>query len=157
MKSPLTLASPESIQQFRLLEERTTTALSNVLIGRININLASEPVLRALTGDPAIASRIIQQRMTLDATERSSTAWLLTRQISDLPMFRRIYSHITTRGDVHSAEIVVYRRTGGPFLRRKVTIDAANDPPRRVDWVDFTEQGLPVSLGELEQRFEGFE
>ncbi|MEO1984559.1 MAG: hypothetical protein ABGZ24_28930 [Fuerstiella sp.] len=144
VKSPLTFDSPESLQQFRLLEERTTTVFSDVVTGRININSASEPVLSALIGDPAIASRIVQQRMTLDAAERSSTVWLLTRQITDLPMFRRIYSHITTGGDVHSAEIVVYRRIGGPFLRRKVTIDAANDPPRRVDWVDLTERGLPV-------------
>jgi type II secretory pathway component PulK len=156
-KSPLKLDSAESLQQFRLLEEQTTTALSNVLTGRININSASEQVLSALIGDPAIASRIVQQRMTLDTTERSSTVWLLTRQILDLSTFRRIYSHITTRGDVHSAEIIVYRRIGGPFLRRKVTIDAANDPPRRVDWVDLAELGLSVSLGELEQKSEGFE
>ncbi|MCP4783477.1 MAG: general secretion pathway protein GspK [Fuerstiella sp.] len=156
VKSPLDLAIPEGVQQFRLLEERTTTASSKVLTGRININSASEPVLHALIGDPAIASQIVQQRMTLDAAERSSTVWLLTRQIADLPVFRRIHPQITTRGDVHTAEIVVYRRIGGPFLRRKVTIDAANDPPSRVDWVDLTERGLPVSLGELEQRFEGF-
>ena len=157
VKSPLSLDSPESIQQFRLLEERTTTVSYDVLTGRININSASEPVLRALIGDPVMAARIVQQRMTLDVAERSSTIWLLSRQIVDLPTFQRIYSHMTTRGDVHSAEIVVYRRTGGPFLRRKVTIDAANDPACRVDWMDLTQQGLPVSLGELEQRIEGFE
>ncbi|MDG2127611.1 MAG: type II secretion system protein GspK [Fuerstiella sp.] len=157
VKSPLTLVEPDSVQQFRLLEERTTTALSDVVTGRININSASEPVLGALTGDPAVASRIVQQRTTLDTAERSSTVWLLTRQITDLPMFRTIHAHITTRGDVHTAEIVAYRRIGGPFLRRKVTINAANDPARRVDWVDLTERGLPVSLGELEQRFEGME
>jgi type II secretory pathway component PulK len=157
VKSPLNLTSPESMQQFRLLEERTTTVSTNVVTGRININSASEPVLSALIGDPVMASRIVQQRMTLDVAERSSTIWLLSRQILDLPTFQRIYSHMTTRGDVHSAEIVVYRRTGGPFLRRKVTIDAANDPVCRVDWMDLTEQGLPVSLGELEQRFEGLE
>ena len=157
VKSPLSLTRPENIEQFRLLEERTTTASSSVMVGRININSASEPVLSALIGDPVIASRIVQQRLTLDVAERSSTSWLLSRQIVDLPTFQRIYDHITTRGDVHSAEIVVYRQTGGPFLRRKVTIDAANDPACRVDWLDLTEQGLPVSLGELEQRFEGFE
>lgn len=157
VKSPLSLASPEGIEQFRLLEERTTTASSSVMVGRININSAAEPVLSALIRDPVIASRIVQQRLILDAAERSSTSWLLSRQIVDLPTFQRIYAHITTRGDVHSAEIVVYRRTGGPFLRRKVTIDAANDPACRVDWQNLTDQGLPVSLGELEQRFERFE
>ena len=150
VNSPLKTTDLSSVQSFAFLEDRITTESAAVLSGRVNINLATEDVLRALTDDPAVASQIAQQRQTIDATERRSTLWLLTRQIIDLPMYRRIFSDITTRGDVYSGEIIVYRRIGGPFLRRKVTIDAANASAGRVNWLDKTAQGLPVSLNALE-------
>ncbi len=150
INSPLKTADPTSLQSFALLENRITTESAAVLSGRVNVNLATEDVLRALTDDPAVASQIVQQRQTIDGTERRSTMWLLSRQIVDLPMYRRIFPDITTGGHVYSGEIIVYRRIGGPFLRRKVTIDAANQSVGRVNWIDKTVQGLPVSLNALE-------
>ncbi|MEQ9408390.1 MAG: type II secretion system protein GspK [Fuerstiella sp.] len=150
VNSPLTTTELSTLQTFAILEDRITTESMTVLPGRVNINQASEDVLRALTDDPAAASQIVQQRQTVDATERRSTLWLLTRQVIDLPLYRRIFSDVTTRGHVYSGEIIVYRRIGGPFLRRKVTIDAANPSVGRVNWLDKTAQGLPVSLNALE-------
>jgi hypothetical protein len=131
------------------LEERVTVSSDDTLLGRINVNTAAEPVLRALIGDAQIASQIVEQRHMADPWERETTAWLLTRQILDLPTYRRIYPHITTRGAVHSGEIIVYREFGGPFLRRRLIIDASSQPARRVAWVDLTEDGLPVDLSAL--------
>lgn len=150
VNSPLTLEDSSSLQSFRLIEDRLTTASGEVLSGRINIHAASAEVLQALLDDPAMASQIVQQRQTLDETERQSTLWLVTRQVVDLPVWRRIYTQITTGGNVHSGEIIVYRPVGGPFLRRKVTIDAAQSPVRLVNWLDKSAAGLSVSIDQLE-------
>ncbi|MCA9067189.1 MAG: hypothetical protein KDA96_29220, partial [Planctomycetaceae bacterium] len=121
-----------------------------VVRGRVNILLASEEVLRALTDDPAIASQIVQQRQSLSGDELHSSAWLLSRRIVDLQTYRRLYPDITTGGNVYTGEIIVYRAVGGPFLRRKITIDAANGVPRRVNWLDKTSVPLPLTLQQLE-------
>ena len=139
-----------------MLEDRLTTETTDVLTGRININLASESVLRALIGDPTSASQLVQQRDSIDQAERQSTLWLLTRQIVDLPTYRRIYRHLTTGGNVQTGEIIVYRPVGGPVLRRKITIDAAHKSPRRLNWQDKSELGLSVSIERLESRVTGF-
>ncbi|MEZ6061818.1 MAG: type II secretion system protein GspK [Planctomycetaceae bacterium] len=149
VNSPLKSDSAEFAEWLRILEDRTSTDSSRVLTGRINIHLASERVLRTLFEDPAIAAQVVQQRATLSESERLSTAWLLTRRVIDVPTYRQIHRDITTRGDVHSAQIVVFRLIGGPILRRKVIIDAANQPARVVDWTDLTGHGLTVPLFEL--------
>lgn len=152
VRSPLRVSGTDFLETMKLLEERVTTDFDRTLIGRININTASQPVLQALIGNAGVASRIVQQRRMVESAERSTTAWLLTQQIVDLPTYRRIYPHITTRGAVHSGEIVVYRQFGGPFLRRRLIIDASSLPARRVVWWDLTAHGLPVATSALRYR-----
>lgn len=158
VRSPLTSEDPESLRVFARLEQLITaidTTLPAVR-GRINILTAREEVLRALTDDPATASQIVQQRASLSGDERQSSAWLLSRRILDLPTYRRLYADITTGGDVYSGEIIVYRPVGGPFLRREITIDAANGSARRINWLDKSSLPLPLTLDQLE-RVEGLE
>lgn len=150
VNSPLQLGDLSSLAPFVTLEDRLTTDSMAVLFGRININMASEVVLRALIDDPAAASQLIQQRDSIDQAERQSTLWLLTRQIVDLPTYRRVYRHLTTGGNVHTGEIIVYRPIGGPLLRRKVSIDAANVSARRLSWLDKSSLGLSFSINDLE-------
>ena len=95
---------------------------------------------------PETASQIIQQRTSLNEMEKQSTAWLVSRQVVDATQYRKWYSYLTAGGDVFTGEIVVFRTTGGPFLRRKMTIDASKRPVSTVDWIDLTDQGLPVPL-----------
>lgn len=154
--SPLNVDSSDFTETMKQLEDRVTVSFEDTLIGRININAASEPVLLALTDDAQVVSQIVQQRQLLDPSERESTAWLLTRQVVDLQAWRRIAPHITTRGSVHSGEIIVYRESGGPFLRRRLIIDGSSTPPRRVTWLDLTERGLPVDLSALRYRRSDF-
>lgn len=142
--SPLRTDAADFAETMSKLEERTTLDLNDVIRGRINVNTAAEPVLKALLNDPGIAGQLVQQRTLLEDRERASTAWLLTRQIVDAATYRRIYPHITTRGSVHSGEIVVYRMFGGPFLRRRITIDASVKPAQRRTWTDLTSLGLPI-------------
>jgi len=148
--SPLQSSAPDFVERFRELEENATLEPGVTIIGRVNVNLASAAVLRAVTGDPAIASRIVTERESLETEERRTTVWLLSKQIVDLSTFRNILPLITAGGDVSTGEIIVYRRTGGPFLRRRLTIDASRRPARRLDWTDLTERGLPVPTSTLE-------
>lgn len=150
--SPLTSQDLTSLQTFARLEQLITSDDTTlpVVRGRIHILEAGEEVLRALTGDPAAASQIVQQRESLSDDERSSSVWLLSRRVLDVPTYRSLYSDITTGGDVYSGEIIVYRAVGGPFLRRKITIDAANGTPRRVNWQDVSSQPIPLTLRQLE-------
>ncbi|MCH2202171.1 MAG: type II secretion system protein GspK [Fuerstiella sp.] len=144
--SPLNSDSPEFPELMKQLEDRVTVSFDERHVGRININTATESVLGALLNDEDVISRIMEQRHTIDRRERESTAWLLTRHIVDDRTYRRIYPHITTRGAVHSGEIVVYRNSGGPFLRRRLIIDASVMPAQRVAWLDLTQRGLPDGM-----------
>ncbi len=150
VQSPLRSDSSEFLETMKQLEDQATVNVDKTIIGRININTAPEPVLRALIGNPEVASRIVRQRQMIEAWERECTAWLLTRRILDLQTYRHIYADITTRGAVHSGEIVVYRKSGGPFLRRRLTIDATSSPAHRIHWVNLTEHGLSVQTSVLE-------
>ena len=150
--SPLNSEDPADLQTFARLEQLLTTddTLLAVIRGRINLLEASEEVLRALTDDPATASQIVQQRESLSDDERKSSVWLLSRRVLDVTEYRNLYADITTRGDVYSGEIIVYRAVGGPFLRRKITIDAANGSATRVNWQDRSSIPSPVTLRQLE-------
>lgn len=152
VRSPLASNDAASLQNFARLERLLTSFDTSLpaLRGRINILKAREEVLRALTDDPAIASQIVQQRQSLSDDDRRSTVWLLSRRIVDLTMYQSLYADITPGGDVYSGEIIVYRPVGGPFLRRKITIDAANGGARRINWLDKSSLPLPVTLDQLE-------
>ena len=156
VRSPLNTQAPDFAEKMAVVEEFLTTEESPVLVGRINVNLVPETVLRALTGDASAAARIVEQRRLLSDAERVSTAWLVVRNVVDAGTYRRIFPHITTRGAVYSGEIIVCRRIGGPFLRRRVTIDASVNPARRIHWVDLTGQGMPLDVRVLTRRGASF-
>ncbi len=154
--SPLQSNSPEFIELLTAVDSETTTNPAETVVGRININLASEAVLRALPGiSTETVSQIVQQRDSLEESEKRNTAWLVSHQIISAEQYRKWYPFITTGGDVFTGEIVVFRKTGGPFLRRKLIIDASKRPAAVVDWIDLTDQGLPVPLSLLDQRDAG--
>ncbi|MCA9065835.1 MAG: general secretion pathway protein GspK [Planctomycetaceae bacterium] len=152
IRSPFRSDDPDSLRSFASLEQQLTSIDTTLpmIRGRINLLEAGEDVLRALTDDPAIASQIVQQRESLSDDERTSSVWLLSRRIMDITTYRKLYPDITTGGNVYSGEIIVYRRTGGPFLRRKITIGAANGSARRLNWQDKSSLPLPLTLEQLE-------
>jgi Tfp pilus assembly protein PilX len=154
VQSPLQSESAELPSVFARLEQLVTTVDTTlpVIRGRIDILTAGEEVLRALTDDPFAAAQIVQQRESLSEDERRGTVWLLSRRILDLAAYRSLYADITTGGDVFTGEIIVYRPVGGPFLRRRITVDAANGPARRTNWLDQSSLPLPLTLQQLEPR-----
>lgn len=145
--SPLQSTLPEFPEIVELLFSRTTTNPAKRLIGRINVQQASETVLKTLPKmTEEVALQIVQERESLSESEKLSTAWLVSRQVIDITQYRQWAPYITNGGDVFTGEIVVFRTSGGPFLRRKLTIDASKPLASPVDWIDLTDQGLPVPL-----------
>jgi len=150
--SPLQSDSPDFMEMVDLLYSQTTTIPKEIIVGRININSASETVLRAIPEmSTETASQIVQQRDSLEESERGNTAWLLSHQVISVEQYRKWFPYMTTGGDVFTGEIVVFRKTGGPFLRRKLTIDASKRSASVVNWIDLTDQGLPGALSLLGQ------
>lgn len=96
---PATLA-----RQLPLLEEHFTIE-SDPVPGRININEASEPVLRTIPGITPVQARSICQKQPKPestSTDYKSIAWLLTHGILTPGEFRQMAPFLTTGGDVYS-------------------------------------------------------
>ena len=146
VKSPLSTDAGDFAENFRLLEQYVTTHPLPTIMGRININLASELVLRSLLDDAEIAAQIVTQRDTLSVTESQSLGWLVQRGILGLPKFREVFDDLTVGGNVFSAEIIAYRNSGGPYRRQRMTFDATEQPVRKIEWLDLTAQGVDFDL-----------
>lgn len=96
---PATLA-----RQLPLLDQRLTIEREPVA-GRINVNEASEPVLRTIPGITLAQARsILQKQPGLDSASKDhqSIAWLMTQGILTPGEFRQMAPWITTGGDVYS-------------------------------------------------------
>jgi hypothetical protein len=103
-----------------LLEQMLTTTASDVLLGRININEASEPVLRTLPELSNSAARAIVQmqseiRNSANASEFASVAWVLSRGLVSAAQLRAMGPYITTHGDVRSG-VAVGQMSGHPSI-----------------------------------------
>ena len=141
--SPLQTSSPDFSTLVATLLDRVTTHPESLIHGRINISTAPETVLRSIPGmTQELASQILTQRKTLEDAQGDSLGWLLSRNVLDVAMFRKLFTEITTGGDVFQCEIVVHRAIGGPMLRRNLILDAASSPVRRVQWMDLTDTRL---------------
>jgi type II secretory pathway component PulK len=121
--------------------------------GRLNINQAPKPLLRAIPGLPADAiDQIISSRRPEGAAERPDQAyetWILTDGIVELAEMKRLMPLITAGGDVYRAQVVGYFDAAGPASRLEVVVDATQSPPvvrRRRELVD---QGPGYSLETL--------
>ncbi len=149
VQSPISSQSPDFSQVWSRLTRQISTIPDSIIIGRVNILQASEPVLRALPGMTAEAAAQIVSRRTEFETPPTSAGWILSENIIDLTGFRAMMPEVTMGGDVFEADIVVFRAIGGPVLRRKVQVDAASTPVRRLQWRDESSQPLPFSLSQL--------
>lgn len=149
VQSPISSQSPDFSQLWSRLTRQVSTTPDSIIIGRVNILQASEPVLRALPGMTVEAAAQIVSRRTELETPPTSAGWILSENIIDLTGFRAMMPEVTMGGDVFEADIVVFRAIGGPILRRKVQVDAASAPVRRLQWRDESSQPLPFSLNQL--------
>ncbi len=146
VQSPLQSSSPEFASLAASVFDSTTVTPESVIYGRINLQTASETVLRTIPGlTPEHVTQIITQRATLDPAEAGTVAWLLSRNVLDPSSIRRVFPELTVGGNVFQCDVIVHRAIGGPMLRRNLILDAASTPPRRVYWAELTDFPLPYS------------
>ncbi|MBL8818695.1 MAG: general secretion pathway protein GspK [Planctomyces sp.] len=147
--SPLQSESPDFGQMFGMLMDRTTTLQDSVVVGRIDLLTAPEAVLRAIPSMPSDTVAQLLTRRTEFELPPSSPGWILNEKLIDSAGFRNMLPELTIRGDVFEAEIIVFRAIGGPVLRRKIVLDAASAPARRLQWSNRTTFSQPYSLQQL--------
>jgi hypothetical protein len=142
------------------LLDQVTVIKSPTLPGRININQASEVVLR---GIPGMTPDIIQQIVGSREPEYSGNLpthrheyWILYEEIVTLNEMKQLLPFITSGGRVFRAQVVGYSEAETPASRVEVVISAATmDPmtglaiPRVVFWRDLTNLGRGYDLATL--------
>ena len=146
VQSPMQSSSPEFATLMAGVFDSTTVTPESVVYGRIDLQTATEIVLKTIPGiTPELVTQIITQRATMDTAEARTVAWLLSRNVMDSQTFRRVFTELTLGGNVFQCDVIVHRAIGGPMLRRNLILDAASTPPRRVYWSDQTDNPLPYS------------
>ncbi len=153
LKSPFGDVSTSLGDSLSRLLDQVTVVPGPVIRGRVNVNLASREVLRAVPGiDDFLADRIAaghnSQAEYGDPTRRHAI-WLLTDGLVELDTMRKLMPYITGGGDVYRAQIVGFFDHPGPSARVEVVIDATTKPPRQVYWKDLRMLGLDHSLRTL--------
>jgi type II secretory pathway component PulK len=117
------------------------------LPGRININTASDTVLRCLPGlsDQDI-QMVIDRRPptnTLDAPDAiyQTPAWLYTEAGLQPQTIQTLERYITTRSQVYRVQSIGYFDNGGPMVRVEAVIDTNLGKPRILYYRDLTQLG----------------
>lgn len=141
------------------LMDNVSVSESPTIPGRININQAARPILMGIPGmTEDIVTQIISQRLVEpdpnDPSQQHET-WLLTSLIVTLDEMKLLMPFITTRGDVHRAQIVGYYEDGGASSRAEVVFDATGELPRIVFWRDISHLGRGYSLDLLGFQYTG--
>jgi type II secretory pathway component PulK len=142
------------------LLDHVTVIKSPTLPGRININQASEVVLRGIPGMTAeMVQRIIGARepeYTGNMPSHRHEHWIFCEEIVTLDEMKRLLPFITAGGRVFRAQVVGYFEAEAPASRVEVVINAATlDPmtglavPRVVFWRELTNLGRGYDLATL--------
>lgn len=126
-----------------------STSESTTIVGRVNVNAASRPVLSALPGLAAAdAQRIIEDRP--DPTkplpdDYRHASWLYTKGIVNLAQMKELYGKTTARGDVYRGQVVAFLDSSDEIERAEVVVDGAAEPPRQVFYKDLSTLGKGFS------------
>lgn len=128
----------------KLLDWTTTAAPDEVLVGRVNVNLACREVLSAIPKlDPVLVEEIISKRGAEAATspERRHISWLLAEGLVTLEQLKVLLPYLTTGGDIYASQVVGFLDQRGPLVRAEVLLDATRRPVRLLSWTDLAPLG----------------
>lgn len=115
--------------------------------GLINLNTASSIVLATLPGiDFPTAESIVGAREGLRAEQRSTPAWLLTEGLLDVPKFKAVVPHLTTRAYQFRFHVVGYALPSGRYRVLEAEVDVSGNTPVLTRLRDLTRLGLPFNL-----------
>ena len=158
LKSPWSSDSSTVATSMKLLQEKLTTTADEYLEGRININQAPREILIGLpTMTEEIVNAIIAAQQldangqpSLDKLSQHTTShWLYTENLVDLPGMIALDPYITSSGHVYRVQVLGFYDVGGPVTRLEAMIDATKLPPRIIAQRDLNELGRGYSRTQL--------
>ncbi len=126
--------------------DRLTHTNATQLSGLINVNTATEAVLKTVPGiDDDLAGAIAAARIGSASGQGDSIAWLYTEDIVDVEKFQEIAPYLTARSYQFSFHAIGFG-SSGQYRILEVIVDTATDTPRIVYLRDLTRSGLPFPL-----------
>ena len=158
LKSPLE-NNPASLEQaLNKLLDNATVYPEAAVRGRINVDLAPQPILESIpTLDDAAVSRILSARdASCTSGPHRHATWLLHEGLVNLQQMKAMMPYVTSGGDVYRAQIVGFFDLPAvgvqksPVARGEIVVDATGERPQRVYWRDLRILGpgfLSSSLG----------
>jgi len=132
-----------TIDEFRDLADRITTAGGETVRGLINVNTAPRAVLLCLPGlEESDVSALMAARSSED-TDTASIAWVAEALPAEKAV--PIGGLITARSHQFSANIVSVSGDGRALRRCRIVVDATQSPPRVIHHEDLTPLGWPLA------------
>ncbi len=123
-----------------------------VLLGRINVNIAPLAVLRALPGiSDNTSRRIADVRAALDAEDAATTAWLYTQGVVSADFFKKIAPYLTARTYQFRLRSFGYSMEHGTFCLLEAVVDLGSGRPQIVYVRDLTRLGVPMPVSLVER------
>lgn len=148
--APIEIPSGITREELPLLLDLFTVQSSGKTADRegfINLNTASSIVLATLPGmDLPTAESIVGAREGLRAEQRSTPAWLLTEGLLDVPRFKAVVPHLTTRAYQFRFHVIGYALPSGRYRVLEAEVDVSGDAPVLTRLRDLTRLGLPFNL-----------
>lgn len=122
------------MEKFRQIADKVCVNGDKKFQGRININTASQTVLKAVFQDhPEVADAIIAYRET-EKFPFDDLGELLDLQGMTQEIFREISERLSVRSSTFSGQSVGYLPVSGAYKELRVVLDRAEDTPRIVYW-----------------------
>ena len=122
------------MEKFRQIADRVSVKSDGKFQGRVNINTASETVLRAVLHDQSeIADAIIAYREA-ENFPFDDVGELLDVEGVTQETFREICERFCVRSGTFSGEFVGYLPNSGAYKELRVVLDRTESTPRIVYW-----------------------
>jgi len=128
-------------QSFLELLDQVSVERKRRIAGRVNINLATKPVLMSVPGmTEPFADQIISRRHAeadLIAGDQRHAIWILADGIVSREQMQTIDPFVTTGGDVFSSQVVGYLEGLSQQRRAEVVFDSSGRRTRISAWEDL--------------------
>ena len=127
-----------------------TTKSSTTIVGRINVNTASQTVLNTLQGMGLTTTDITAiysnqpDPTAADQTAYQTTAWLYSTAGLTTAKLKTLEPYITTTSQVFRIQSIGYYDTNGPMARIEAVVDTNLGYPRYLYYRDLTELGRGI-------------
>lgn len=139
---------------FLSLLDKLTTTDEPARGGRININLATRPVLLSIPNLTEIQADQILTMRDMAADRQISlqrhAIWLLANGVVTLEVMKQIDPFVTSGGDVYSAQVVGFFDGQPATSRAQIVFDRTDTTTLLVGWEDLSKLGpgfTPTELG----------